>query len=231
MELGKFVTSEAQFVLCASECVRGASKFALTLVGNLGEFGSTFLQLEEIKVGCLDALVSLGVLTLLVCAHIAETVDFELIACTLFLKLVEFAAGCFVVPTQLVSVVILCLNISLNGKSFGFTTGDLLTESSDIALKVVVASILVIEVVPRVVDILLESIESTNVGVVSGLEVVVLKELIVLEVAELGLHGVELVAQSHVVFISLLDLENLCFQLRDEQVFLVRSQMDGVVVT
>jgi hypothetical protein len=65
---------------------------------------------------------------------------------------------------------------------------------------------------------------------VSGLEVVVLEQFLVLEVAILGLDGVELVSKGKVVLVSLLDLEDLCLQLRDEQIFLVRCQMDAVVV-
>lgn len=174
--------------------IRCTSEVTLTHVSNLGEFGSTFLQLEEVKIRSLDALVSLAVFTFFVCAHVAETVDFELVASTFFLKLVEFVAGTFVILAQLVAMVILALNFSLDAKSFGFTAGDLLAESSNISLSVIVNSVLVIEVVPRVVEILLESTNSTRVGVVSVLEVVVLKEFLVLERTELGLHGVELIA-------------------------------------
>ena len=45
------------------------------------------------------------------------------------------------------------------------------------------------------------------------MEVVVLEKFFVAELTELGLYGVELIAQGHVVFITLLDLENLCLQL------------------
>ena len=46
----------------------------------------------------------------------------------------------------------------------------------------------------------------------------------------LGLNTVELVSQSQVVFVSLLNFEDFCFKLRDKQVFLVTSQMDAVVI-
>ncbi len=45
-----------------------------------------------------------------------------------------------------------------------------------------------------------------------------------------GLHVVELVSQRQVVFVPLLNLEDLCLQLGDEQVFLVTGQMHAVVV-
>jgi hypothetical protein len=48
--------------------------------------------------------------------------------------------------------------------------------------------------------------------------------------AELGLNGVELVPQSEVVFVSLLDLEDLSLELAYEEVFLVTSEVNAVVV-
>ena len=64
----------------------------------------------------------------------------------------------------------------------------------------------------------------------ASLEIVVLEQLFVLEVAVLGLDGVELVAKGEVVLVPLLDLEDFCLQLGDEEVFLVRGQVHGVVV-
>lgn len=55
----------------------------------------------------------------------------------------------------------------------------------------------------------------------SGLEVVVLKQFLVLEVAEFRLDCVKLVAQGQVVLIALLDLENFSLQLADEQILLI----------
>ena len=55
----------------------------------------------------------------------------------------------------------------------------------------------------------------------SCLKVVILEKFFILEVTILGLNGIELVAQGKVVFVSLLDLKNLGFELADEQVFLV----------
>lgn len=46
----------------------------------------------------------------------------------------------------------------------------------------------------------------------------------------LGLNSVQLVAQCQVVLVSLLDLEDLGLELRDEQVLLVGSQMHRIVV-
>ena len=64
----------------------------------------------------------------------------------------------------------------------------------------------------------------------ASLEVIVLEELLVLQVAILGLDGVELVSQCEVVFVSLLDLEDLGLELRNEEVLLVTGQMHTIVV-
>ena len=46
----------------------------------------------------------------------------------------------------------------------------------------------------------------------------------------LGLDCVELVSQGEVVLVSLLDLEDLSFELRNEKVLLVTGQMHTIVV-
>ena len=48
--------------------------------------------------------------------------------------------------------------------------------------------------------------------------------------AVLGLNGVELVSQSEVVLVSLLNLEDLSLELGDEQVLLVTGEVNAVVV-
>jgi len=64
----------------------------------------------------------------------------------------------------------------------------------------------------------------------SCFEVVILQKFFILEMTVLGLDGVELVAQGKIVFVSLLDLKDFSFKLANEKVFLVRSEVDTVVV-
>ena len=64
----------------------------------------------------------------------------------------------------------------------------------------------------------------------SGLEIVVLKQLFICEVAVLSLDGVELVTEGQVVLVSLLDLEDLGLELTDEEIFLVARQVHTIVV-
>lgn len=91
-------------------------------------------------------------------------------------------------------------------------------------------TVLLIEEEAGVVNLLAKHVEAGGVGVVALLEIIVLQELFVLEMAVLGLDGVKLVPQSQVVFVTLLDLENLCFELRDQQVLLVAGEVNAVVV-
>jgi hypothetical protein len=153
-----------------------------------------------------------------------------LVAAALLLELGQFVTGVVNFFAEGVAAVGLLGDIALRGEDLGLATGDLLAGGGDLGLEVIVRPVLLVEQETGVVDLLLEALEGEDVGVVAGLEVVVLQELFVLEVAVLGLDGVELVAQCEVVFVALLNLEDLGLQLGDEEVFLVASQVDAVVV-
>ena len=64
----------------------------------------------------------------------------------------------------------------------------------------------------------------------ASLEVIVLEQFLILEVSPLGLEGIELVTEGQVVLVSLFNLKNLSFQLRNQQVFLVAGQVYAIVV-
>ena len=64
----------------------------------------------------------------------------------------------------------------------------------------------------------------------SCLEVIVLEQFLVLQVAVLSLKGIELVSEGEVVLVSLLNLEDLGLELGDEEVLLVASQVHTIVV-
>lgn len=85
--------------------------------------------------------------------------------------------------------------------------------------------------VAGVIALLLETMEGDAVGVLASFELVLLEELLVLEVAVLGLNGVKLVPEREVVLVPLLNLEDLRLQLADQQVLLVRCQVHTVVVS
>ena len=60
--------------------------------------------------------------------------------------------------------------------------------------------------------------------------IVILHEFLILEVSVFLLDSVKLVTKRQIVLVSLLDFEDLGLQLRDQEVFLITSQMYGVVV-
>jgi len=60
--------------------------------------------------------------------------------------------------------------------------------------------------------------------------VIILHQLFILDVSVLLLNSVELISQGEVVFVSLLDLEDFGLQLGNQKVFLVTSEMDGIVI-
>ena len=106
-------------------------------------------------------------------------------------------------------MVALGLSLALVAENFSFAASDLVTERRDLHLHVIIRSALVVEVVARVVALLLEPVESDAIGVLAGLELVLLKQFFVLKVTVFGLDAVQLVAQGAVVLVSLLDLEDL----------------------
>jgi hypothetical protein len=66
--------------------------------------------------------------------------------------------------------------------------------------------------------------------IVSIVVVIILHKFLILNMSILLLNGVELISESEIIFVSLLDLKDFSFELGDQQVFLVTSKMYGVVV-
>lgn len=64
----------------------------------------------------------------------------------------------------------------------------------------------------------------------SCLEIVILEQFFIGEVAVLGLDRVQLVTERKVVLISLLDFKDLSLELGNEEILLITGQMDGIVV-
>jgi len=60
--------------------------------------------------------------------------------------------------------------------------------------------------------------------------VVILHKFLVLDVSIFLLDGIELVSEGDIVFVTLLDLEDLRLQLTDKKVLLVACKMHGIVI-
>jgi len=107
------------------------------------------------------------------------------------------------------------LAVTSGSVDLSFTTGDLLTCGSNLSLEISISSVLLIKKETGIINLLSESSESDEVRFVSGLEIVVLEQLFIGEVAVLGLDGVKLIAECKVVLVSLLDFKNLSLELGD----------------
>lgn len=208
----------------------GLLEVVVAALADFGEFLGSLLQLEQVVVGGLDALVGVSVLALLVAIAVAEAVNLLLVPGALLLELLEFEGGAVDIFAQGVGVVTLGLHLALEPEDLSFTARNLLTEGSDLNLHVVVAAALIVEVESGVVALLLEPVEADAVGVLAGLKLVFLAEFFVLKVTVLGLDAVELISQREVVLVSLLDLKDLGLELADKQVFLVTCEMHTIVI-
>lgn len=118
----------------------------------------------------------------------------------------------------------------MEGHTFLLSSADLVPDGSYLSLVFVIRSVLLIEQESEIFDFLPQRIDGHNVLVMSVVIVIVLHQFFILDMSVFLLDSVKLVSQSKVVFVSLLNLKHLGFELRNQQVFLIRSEMDGVVV-
>ena len=208
----------------------GPAKLELPGVCLLGKISSPFLRLIQVIVSGLDSAILVTVLPGFEGVEVLRPFDLLLVFRPLVLQLGKLVRCVIVFFPQSMSAVTFLGDIPLSRENFSLTSADLLTSRGNLRLQVVIRTILLIEQEASVIDFLLEPSHRHKVGVSSGLEVIVLQQFLVLQVPVLGLDGVELVAQGHVVLVSLLDLENLRLQLRNQQVLLIGRQMHTIVI-
>ena len=225
-----FITGAHEVSSSSFVSFSGATELELSGIGLLGKFGCTLLSFVEVVVSGLDASILVAVLSRLQAVKILCTPDLFLIARSLFLQLGQFITGIVDFLVESMTAISLLSNVTLGGKDFGFTARDLLTGGGNLSLEVVVRAALLVEQETSIVDLFLKAAEGHEVRVRASLEVVVLEKLLILQVSELGLDGVKLIAKRKVVLVALLDLEDLSLELGNEEVLLVGSQMHAVVV-
>lgn len=189
----------------------GFAEVEVFMLSHFGQFASAFLELVEVVFRRGDAFSVFSVFTFFVAVAVAETIDFLLVTATFFFELLEFEASVVDVLAESEGVVTLGLALTLVAENFGFTSSDLITEGSDLYLHIVVASALIVKMVASIITFFLQSVQGNAVRVLSSLKLVFLEELLVLEVAVLGLDAVELVTKSAVVLITLLDFKDFGF--------------------
>jgi hypothetical protein len=188
------------------------------------------LSLVEIIIDTLDFGVVILAFSLLESNGVSESVYLILISGLLLSVLGQFVLKIISVLSQSISLIALDSDLSLESNALLLSSADLVPDGSYLSLILVVRSVLFVEEESQVLDLLPEGVDRNNILVVSVVVVVVLHQFLILDMSVLLLDGVELVSQSKVVLVSLLDLKDLSFQLRNQQVLLVRSEMDGVVV-
>lgn len=121
-------------------------------------------------------------------------------------------------------------NFSLKSNAFLFSSADLVSYGSNLSLILIVRPVLLVKEESKVFYLLSERVDGDDVLIVTVVIVVILHQLFILDMSVLLLDGVELISKSEIVLVSLLDFEDLSLQLRDQKIFLVTSEMNGVVV-
>ena len=224
-------------ILGSDELIAGAVKglgsssaFEIFGISKFGKILGFLLSLVEIVIDALDLGIVVLAFSLLESNGVSKSVNLILIPSFLLSVLGQFVLKIISVLSQTISLIALDSDLSLESHTLLLSSADLVPDGSYLSLILVVRSVLFVEEESQVLDLLPEGVDRNNILVVSVVVVVVLHQFLILHMSVLLLDRVELVSQSQVVFVSLLDLEDLSFQLRNQQVLLVRSEMDGVVV-
>lgn len=230
VQSGMIVLCTGKLSIGGVECLAGSPKLKFLRVCKLCELVRPLLSLEQIVVDSLDASIIVCALTLLHGNAVSHSIDLILIFCLLLTKSSELKTQVVCILAHGIALVSLDAAFATKGNAFRLTAADLVADSTNLSLKFIVAAILLVQKEAKILNLLTESICCHNVLIVAVIVVVVLHELFILKIAVLLLHRVKLIAQRQIVLVSLLDFEDLCLQLRDQQVLLVRSEMHRVVV-
>ena len=211
-------------------CLCYSSQFELLLLGYLAQFHGSLLCLGAVIVHRPHSLDLSVVFPLSVSLQLSQSLDL-----ILFLQLFLLEFACFVLQvvdflSHLVTLVLFDRHIPLCGSDLHVFPVDLVPVSADLLLVISVLPRLFVQQEPQVIDFLLQTHCCGPVGLLLRAIVVVLKQLLVLLMTVLGLDIVQLVPQSQVVLVALLNLEDLGFQLGDQQVFLVGGKVHTVIV-
>ena len=163
LEAGSLVPSLQEVYVGGVESLSSLLEVVVSVLRNFLELLCTLLKLEEAVLSSLDALIGLAVFTLLVAVDVAKAIDLLLVAATLLLELLKLEGSCVNIFSEGEGVVALRLALTLVAEDLGLSAGDLLTESSDLHLHVVVATVLIVEVVSGVVALFLEAVQGDAV--------------------------------------------------------------------
>lgn len=129
-----------------------------------------------------------------------------------------------------IGLVTLDTDLSLESDTFLLSSTNLVPDCSNLGLVLIVRSILLVEKETKVFNLLSESVTSYHVRIVSVVVVVILHQLFILQMSILLLDSIQLIPKRDIVFIALLNLEDLCLKLRNQKILLITSEVHRVVV-
>jgi hypothetical protein len=215
LETSLFISSTAQVSLRVVESLSSSAEVEVSGFSGLLEFSEFLLVLVERVISSFDSLGTIGVLSFLHGVHVSQSLDLLTVSGLLFSQVSKLVRKVIYVVSKCTASVSFLLAVTSGSVDLSFTTGDLLTGSSNLSLEISISSVLLVEKETSIVNLLSESSKSDEVRFVSGLEIVVLEQLFIGEVAVLGLDGVKLIAECEVVLVSLLDFKDLSLELGD----------------
>ena len=112
-------------------------------------------------------------------------------------------------------------DLTLESNTFLLSPANLVSNRTNFSLELVIGSVLLVKKESEVLDLFAEGVGGDGILIVSIVVVVILHKLLILEVTVLLLDSIELISESEVVLVSLLNLKDFGFELRDEEIFLI----------
>ena len=191
---------------------------------------SFLLGFVEIVIDALDLGIIILAFSFLESNSVSKSIDLILISGLLLSVFSKFVLEVIGVLPESVSLVTFDSNFSLKCYTFLLSSADLVPDGSYLSLVLVVRSVLLVQKEPKIFNFFSERVDGHNILVVSVVVVVVLHQFFILNMSVFLLDSVKLISQSKVVFVSLLNLKDFGFELRNQQIFLIGSEMDRVVV-
>jgi hypothetical protein len=230
LKSGMIVLGSSELTVCSFKSFSCSSHLKLLGIGQFGEFCSSLLGLVQVIVDALDSCIVVLAFPLLDSNAISESVDLALILGLLLSHLCKLVLKVVSILPEAVGLISLGAGLSSKSNALLLSSTDLVSYSGNLRLHLVVAPVFLVEQESKVLNLFSECHTSDRVLVMSVVIVVILHQLFILEMSIFLLDGVELVSQSNVIFISLLDLKDLSLQLTNKEVLLVACKMHGIVI-
>lgn len=199
--------------------IKVLSQSSLLKILSISEF-SKFLSSLSSFVKIIINRFKLGIIiltfSLLESNSISQVVNFILISCLFLVILGKFVLKIISIFSESISLITLYSYFSLKSNTFLLSSADLVSDWPNFSLVLVIGSIFLIEKESEVFNFFSEGIDRNNILIMSIVIIIILHQFFVLIVSVLCLDSVELVSQSKVVFVSVLNFKDFSFQLWDK---------------